>query len=329
MTAAPDVPLSQPRDLLRQMLLLRRFDERLVALVRQGVVPGHTSPYVGQEAIAVGVAAELSPGDIVSSHHRPTGHALAAGLDPGRLLAELLGRADGYCRGMAGKHQVSSLAHGFLGANGIVGGGIPLAVGAALSHRLAGTDRIAVAYFGDGATNTGAFHEALNLAAVWSLPVLFVCENNGYAYSSRQEDHQRVHDISDRAAAYGMPGQTVDGNDIEAVQAAIKPAVTRTREGAGPTLFDVKTYRWYGQYDVDDSLSYRTQAEIDAWKQRCPIETFRARLEARGDLTAGAFVALEREVEIVVEQAVERALASPLLLAHEAARHVYAPSEMR
>ena len=250
-------------DLLARMLLIRRFDERLIALHQQKLVPGHTSPYVGQEAIAIGVAAELCNGDVVASHHRPTGHALAAGLEPARLLAELMGREGGHCRGRAGKHQVSSLEHGFLGANGVVGGGIPIATGAALGLKMRGTDRIAISYFGDGATNTGAFHEALNLAAVWSLPVVFVCENNGYAFSTRQQDHQRIRDIAERADGYGMPGQIADGNDIDAVRDAVRPAIARARAGDGPTLLDLKTHRWYGQYDADDSLAYRTQAEIE------------------------------------------------------------------
>lgn len=307
-------------NLLRHMLLLRRFDERLVGLQREGVVPGHTSPYVGQEAIAVGVAAELSPGDIVSSHHRPTGHALAAGLSPASLLAELCGRSAGACRGMAGKHQVISLAHGFLGANGVVGGGMPLAVGAALGLRLQNKKAVSVAYFGDGATNTGAFHETLNLAAVWDLPVIFVCENNGYAFSTRQDAHQRIRDISDRAAAYGMPGAAVDGNDLDAVREAVRPAIARARAGEGPTLFDMKTYRWYGQYDADDSLSYRSQEEIDRWKERCPIEGYRRRLA----LAPGKFAAMSAAVDAVIAAAVTEALASPPVDPALAATLVYA-----
>jgi TPP-dependent pyruvate/acetoin dehydrogenase alpha subunit len=298
-------------DLLARMLLIRRFDERLLDLQKQTLLPGFTSPYIGQEAIAVGVAAELAPGDMVASHHRPTGHALAAGLDPGRLMAELVGRSGGYCRGKAGKHQVSALAHGFLGANGVVGGGIPIAVGAALSQRLRRGGAATIAYFGDGATNTGAFHEALNLAAVWSLPVVFACENNGYAFSSRQQDHQRVKDIAERAAGYGMPGAVVDGNDIEAVREAARTALARARAGEGPTLLDLKTYRWHGQYDADDSLSYRTQDEIDAWKRRCPVEGYRRRLEQRGELATDGFAALAAAVESVLDRAVAWALASP------------------
>jgi pyruvate dehydrogenase E1 component alpha subunit len=313
-----------PRALLAQMLLLRRFDERLLVLQKQGLVPGHTSPYVGQEAIAVGVAAELSPGDLVSSHHRPTGHALAAGLEPGFLLAELLGRSAGYCKGMAGKHQVSSLAHGFLGANGVVGGGIPLAIGAALAQHMQRTDRVTVAYFGDGATNTGAFHESVNLAAVWNLPVLFICENNGYAFSTRQQDHQRVKNISDRAAAYGIVGESVDGNDIEAVQAAVHPALARARGAGGPTLFDFKTYRLYGQYDADDSLSYRSQQEIDSWKERCPIESYRKRLHARRELTDGDFALLSDEANNILARAEEEARTSAPLPASDMTRFVYA-----
>jgi acetoin:2,6-dichlorophenolindophenol oxidoreductase subunit alpha len=321
--------MSQAINLLRQMLLLRRFDERLVALQKEGLLPGHTSPYVGQEAIAVGVAAELSPGDMVSSHHRPTGHALAAGLDPGLLMAELLGRSKGYCKGMAGKHQVSSLKHGFLGANGVVGGGIPLAIGAALAQQMQKTGGVTVAYFGDGATNTGAFHESLNLAAVWNLPVLFICENNGYAFSTRQQDHQRVHDISDRAAAYGMPGEHGDGNDIEAVRDAVRAAVARARTGEGPTLFDFKTYRLYGQYDADDSLSYRSQEEIDSWKQRCPVVGYRRLLTDRAELTDDAFDALSRDVETIVARAEQEARTAPRTRPSEAARYVYAESSVR
>jgi acetoin:2,6-dichlorophenolindophenol oxidoreductase subunit alpha len=316
-------------DLLGRMLLIRRLDERLLGLQQEKLVPGHTSPYVGQEAIAVGVAAELRSGDVVASHHRPTGHALAAGLDPGQLLAELMGREGGYCRGKAGKHQISSLAHGFLGANGVVGGGIPIAVGAALGLKLRKTDHVAVAYFGDGATNTGAFHEALNLAAVWNLPLLLVCENNGYAFSTRQQDHQRIRDIAERAAAYGMPGQVVDGNDIDAVREAVRPAVARARAGEGPTLLDMKTHRWYGQYDADDSLAYRSQAEIDSYKAHCPIETCRARLAARGKLNARAFAALDDEVRMTIEQSVAWALASPPSPLSERDRHVYADSDVR
>jgi acetoin:2,6-dichlorophenolindophenol oxidoreductase subunit alpha len=315
---------ASPADVWSRMLLIRRFDEKLLALQKQGVVPGHSSPYVGQEAIAVGVAAELAPGDLVASHHRPTGHALAADLDPGRLFAELMGRSGGYCRGKAGKHQVTSLEHGFLGANGVVGGGIPLAVGAALGLRLQGKRAVTVAYFGDGATNTGAFHEALNLAAVWSLPVIFLCENNGYAFSTRQQDHQRIKDIADRAAAYGMPGAVVDGNDIDAVRDSVRPALRRARAGEGPSLIDAKTYRWYGQYSAEDSLSYRTQEEIDSWRRRCPIEGYRRRLVEAGALAPEAFEALSRAVDAVLERAAEWALASPPSPAAEAAQHVYA-----
>jgi acetoin:2,6-dichlorophenolindophenol oxidoreductase subunit alpha len=328
----PVAPAPEPAvtdiDLIARMLLIRCLDERLIELKRIGMVPGHTSPYVGQEAIAVGVAAELSHGDVVASHHRPTGHALAAGLDPARLLAELMGRAGGYCRGRAGKHQVSSLAHGFLGANGVVGGGIPIAVGAALGLRLKGSDRVAVAYFGDGATNTGAFHEALNLAAVWNLPVLFACENNGYAFSTRQQDHQRIGDIAERAAGYGMPGCVADGNDIDAVRAAVRPAVARARAGAGPTLLDMKTHRWYGQYDADDSLAYRSRAEIESYRAHCPIATCHARLAARGELGAQAYESLEREVRAAIERAVEWALASPPSAPDER-DDVYATSDVR
>jgi len=328
-TPANQLTASQPLELLRRMLLLRRFDERLLELGREGLVPGHTSPYVGQEAIAVGVAAELAPGDLVGSHHRPTGHALAAGLDPGLLLAEFFGRAAGYCKGLAGKHQVSALQHGFLGANGVVGGGIPIAVGAALAQRMQATGGVTVAYFGDGATNTGAFHESLNLAAVWNLPVVFVCENNGYAFSTRQQQHQRVDNVSDRANAYGMPGTTADGNDIEMVRTVVRAAIARARASAGPTLCEFKTYRIYGQYDADDTLSYRSRHEVENWKRRCPIEAYRTRLRARKELTDDAFAALRSSVEAELARSEDAARRSALLSPSQAARYVYADSDVR
>jgi TPP-dependent pyruvate/acetoin dehydrogenase alpha subunit len=324
MAAAGNIDLASPLALLSGMLLIRRFDECLLALKSQGELPGHTSPYIGQEAIAIGVAAELAAGDCVASHHRPTGHALAAGLDPARVMAELLGRSGGYCRGRAGKHQIVALEHGFLGANGVVGGGIPIAVGAALGLRLQRKRAAVVAYFGDGATNTGAFHEALNLAAVWSLPVVFVCENNGYAYSTRQQDHQRVASIADRAAAYGMPGAVADGNDVEAVRDAARPALARARAGEGPTLLDLKTYRWYGQYDADSSLAYRSQEEIDSWKRRCPIETYRRRLSERGALSTAAYDEIVSRIDAGIARAREWALASPPAPLSEVAAPVYA-----
>lgn len=326
---ANQVIARQPLELLQRMLLLRRFDERLLELQKEGLVPGHTSPYVGQEAIAVGVAAELVSGDVVSSHHRPTGHALASGLDPGLLLAEFFGRVAGYCKGLAGKHQISSLQHGFLGANGVVGGGIPIAIGAALAQRMQATSGVTVAYFGDGATNTGAFHESLNLAAVWDLPVIFICENNGYAFSTRQQDHQRVRNTCDRASAYGIPGATADGNDIEAVRAAACVAISRARAGMGPTLLDFKTYRVYGQYDADDSLSYRSHEEIENWKRRCPIEMYRARLKARKELTDATLAALRMDVEAELVHAEEKARRSAVLAPSQPARYVYADSKIR
>ena len=318
-----------PLDLLGCMLLIRRFDERLLGLQKRSLIPGHTSPYVGQEAVAVGIAAELQPGDHVASHHRPTGHALAAGLEPGRLFAEFLGREGGYCRGKAGKHQVSSMAHGFIGANGVVGGGIPLAVGAALGLSLLGRKAVTIAYFGDGAANTGAFHESLNLAAVWKLPVIFVCENNGYAFSTKQEDHTLIEHISDRGAAYGMPGVVAEGNDIEALRLVVRPALARARAGEGPTLIDVKTYRWYGQHDGDDSLSYRSQEEIDSWKRRCPIETYRNRLLERAELTETAYSELTESVETALQIGEDWAVASSPAPLAEAGMHVYADSEVR
>ena len=245
---------SSASDLLTRMLLIRRFDERLLRLQKQGLIPGHTSPYIGQEAIAVGVAAELAEGDFVASHHRPTGHALMAGLDPGRVLAELLGRVGGYCRGKAGKHQLTSLEHGFLGANGVVGGGIPLAVGAALGQKLRGTNGVTVAYFGDGATNTGAFHEAVNLAAVWNLPVLFVCETT--ATHSRRDSRITSATLILPTAPQLMvcPGRSLTGTTwmrfgLLSAQLSIPPALdmgpcSSTRKPTAGTASTMLTTAW-------------------------------------------------------------------------------------
>src|SRR6185295_3923962 len=185
-------------------------------------------------------------------------------------MAELFGKRSGVAGGYGGSMHLLDVDRHFLGGWGIVGGHLPIAVGAALALDYQDAPGAVLCQFGDGATNTGAFHEALNLAAVWSLPVIFLCENNGYAFSTRQQDHQRIKDIADRAAAYGMPGAVVDGNDIDAVRDSVRPALRRARAGEGPSLIDAKTYRWYGQYSAEDSLSYRTQEEIDSWKRRCP-----------------------------------------------------------
>lgn len=252
------------------MLLIRRFEERAAQLRALGFVPGFLHPYIGQEAVAVGVCSALGPEDVLTSTHRGHGHMLARGADPARMYAELFARIDGYNKGKGGSLHMIDKALGFLGANGIVGGGIPLAAGAALELKRTGTSALAVSFFGDGATNEGSFHETLNLASLWRLPVLFVCENNLYGEFTRQDRHQTIVDVADRASSYAMKGMVVDGNDVFTVRAAALEAADRARSGDGPTLIEAKTYRHKGHFE-GDMARYRPQEEVDAWMARDPL----------------------------------------------------------
>jgi pyruvate dehydrogenase E1 component alpha subunit len=271
------------KDLYRSMVLIREAEETVLRLFSQNRMPGFIHSYIGEEATAVGVCAPLRPDDYVSSTHRGHGHIVAKGGDLRLFFAELYGKASGYCKGKGGSMHVADLDLGILGANGIVGGGIPIAAGAALAAQLRGTDQVAVSFMGDGATDIGVFHESLNLAALWDLPVVFVVENNGYADFIAQRDHQRIEQVSGRAAGYGMAGETVDGNDVEEVQRAAGDAVDRARSGHGPTLLECVTYRWRGHFEGDPQ-PYRTQDEVEAWKERDPLVLAEWRLSDRGEL---------------------------------------------
>jgi acetoin:2,6-dichlorophenolindophenol oxidoreductase subunit alpha len=271
------------KDLYRSMVLIREAEETVLRLFSQNRMPGFIHSYIGEEATAVGVCAPLRPDDYITSTHRGHGHILAKGGDLKLFFAELYGKAAGYCKGKGGSMHVADLDLGILGANGIVGGGIPIAAGAALAAQLRGTDQVAVSFMGDGATDIGVFHESLNLAALWDLPVVFVVENNGYADFIAQRDHQRIEQVSGRAAGYGMPGQTVDGNDVEQVLQAASEAVDRARAGRGPTLLECVTYRWRGHFEGDPQ-PYRTQDEVEAWKERDPLVLAERRLSHRGEL---------------------------------------------
>jgi pyruvate dehydrogenase E1 component alpha subunit len=255
----------------RQMALVRHAEETLLRLFDNAEMPGFIHSYIGEEATGVGVCAALEKDDMITSTHRGHGHIIAKGGDLGLFFAELYGKAAGYCKGKGGSMHVADLDLGILGANGIVGGGVPLAAGAALAASMDGSRRISVAFMGDGATDIGPFHETLNLAAVWSLPVVFVVENNGFADFIRVSDHQKIARISDRAAAYGMPGETVDGNDVEAVYEAASRAAARARAGEGPTLLECVTYRWRGHFEGDPQ-PYRTQDEVEGWKGKDPLK---------------------------------------------------------
>jgi TPP-dependent pyruvate/acetoin dehydrogenase alpha subunit len=284
---------------LGQMLLIRELEQRLDGYGREKLIRGSAHPSVGMEAVAVGVSAVLEPRDAIASTHRGHAHCLARGADPGRLLAEIFGRRDGYCGGKGGSMHVAVPELGILGTNGIVGASIGIATGAALAAQLAGDGSVAVAYFGDGATNQGLFHESLNLASLWSLPVVYVCENNHFAQSARLEDMVRNPELSSRAASYGIPGVDVDGMDVRAVRAAAATAVARAREGGGPTLLVADTYRYFGHMIADTQI-YRSPDEIGVWRARDPIERLAGELVAAGRLDpAGLDDARDRATETV------------------------------
>ncbi|MFI7701874.1 thiamine pyrophosphate-dependent dehydrogenase E1 component subunit alpha [Nonomuraea sp. NPDC049480] len=296
--AADDVPFPPDviRDLHERMVRIRLFETEAGRLMEAGRLPGFLHLYPGQEAVAAGVMSVLTDADQITSTHRGHGHAVAKGADLRRMYAELFGRVTGYCRGRGGSMHINDLSIGMLGANGIVGAGIPIAVGAAFAGVYRGDGTVAVAFFGDGASNIGSFHEAANLAAVLRLPVILVCENNGYAEFTPQERHMLLTDVADRASAYGMPSAVVDGMDALAVRAAATEAVERARAGGGPTLLEAKTYRYYDHQGVKGlRIQYRTQEEVDAWKARDPITLIEER-------AAAARVASREELEAVWER---------------------------
>jgi 2-oxoisovalerate dehydrogenase E1 component len=288
---------------------IRRFEEAVRDLLEMGKLDGAVHLSIGQEAVAAGVCATLLPGDTIASTHRGHGHVIAKGADLTRMFAELLGRETGYCHGRGGSMHIADLSLGILGANGIVGAGIPLTVGAAYAHQRQGENRVAVAFFGDGAVNQGAFHEALNLAAVWQLPAIFVCENNGYAASVPQTKHQREQTIAKRAIGYGMPGVTVDGNDALAVYAAASEAVARARHGGGPTLIECKTYRHSGH--TARSADLRPALELAAWKERDPLIQLERRYDALDVEAPDRRRQLDADLDAVIERAIAEAESAP------------------
>jgi pyruvate dehydrogenase E1 component alpha subunit len=294
-----------------RMLTIRLFEEAVERLFREGRIGGTTHTCIGQEAVAVGAAAALLPQDAITSTHRGHGHFIARGGDPGRMLAELFGRATGYSAGRGGSQMMMDVSIGFYGANGITGAGIPFAAGLALDARLRGTNRVTVCLFGDGAANQGVFHETLNLASLWKLPVVFLCENNGYAMSTasgRGLAHPR---IADRAAAYAMPSADVDGNDLPAVRQAVADAAQRARDGNGPTLLECRTYRLSG-HSRGDTREYRPRAEEEAAWENEPIRRFEALLLAQGLLDETTRAARHEAARARIEAAILFAESSPL-----------------
>ena len=320
-------------DALRTMWTIRRFEEALEDLYSRGMLHGTNHLSIGQEAVAVGVCGALTDGDLITSTHRGHGHSIAHGADPMRMMAELLGRTDGYCRGRGGSMHIADVASGNLGANGIVAGSMTIAVGAALSMRMQEKDAVVVCFFGDGAANEGSFHEALNLAGVWDLPVLFLCENNQYGMSMSQDDSTAGGSVAARGAAYGIEGQRVDGNDLDAVFAAAQEKVAEMRAGGGPALLEAVTYRYRGHSKSDRNL-YRTLDEIESWRnERDPVDRFEAAAVASGRLTADEVDEIRDEARAAIRDAVGRAVRSPeadvsdLVDAAYAGRSTAAPTE--
>jgi pyruvate dehydrogenase E1 component alpha subunit len=329
-TAVPEPPEAlPPRDRLlwiyERMTLIRGFEERVQWLVKTGVPMGPVHLYAGQEACAAGVCAALEPGDWIASTHRGHGHCIAKGVEVHRMMAELYGKATGTNRAKGGSMHMTDVRVGVLGVNPIVGIGATHAVGAALSAKVRKTRQVAVTFFGEGAAGFGALHEAMNLAAIWNLPVIFVCENNGYSQSTPVEYAISVRNIADRAPAYSMPGVVVDGQDALAVWEAAKAAVVRARAGYGPSLIECKTYRYYGHHQSDDTRRYRTQEEEEEAHRRDCILGFREQMAAAGILSAEELSAIDDRNREKLDQAVAFAEAGPLPDPAELFMDVYVP----
>jgi TPP-dependent pyruvate/acetoin dehydrogenase alpha subunit len=304
------------------MLTIRRFEERCNYLFMQGRIPSTLHLYIGQEAVATGVCAHLRSTDYVTSTHRPHGHAIAKGVSPRAIMAELFAKESGCCRGKGGSMHVGDIRVGMPPAIAIVGGGLPVAAGLALAAKRLGTDGVAVSFFGDGAANEGAFHEALNMAALWNLPVVFVCENNLYAASTPLATAFKIQNIAERAAAYGMPGEVVDGMDVLAVYAAAGRAIAHARAGGGPTLLECKTYRFCG-HSRSDPRTYRAKEEEAEWARLDPILRLGDQLVTTGLATAETLAGIEQGVAAEIDDAVAFAEASPSPAPEDALQHVF------
>ncbi len=299
-------------DLHRRMVRIRRFEESSGKLVETGEMPGFLHLYVGQEAVAAGLMSVLTDEDQITSTHRGHGHAIAKGAEFRPMFAELYAKTTGYCKGRGGSMHIVDMNRGMLGANAIVGGGIPIAVGAAFASQYRGDGTVAVSFFGDGATNIGAFHESVNMAAVWDLPCIFVIENNGYAEFTSQERHMRLTDIAERASSYGIPGVIVDGMDALAVREVALEAVARAKRGEGPTLIEAKTYRFFDHQGIKGMrIPYRDPAEVEAWKSRDAIRLIETIGIERGLATAEEFERIWAEVEADIQDGIDFARNSP------------------
>jgi len=308
---------------LSRMHLIRKFEEAAEASYMRGLIHGTMHLSIGQEASAVGATYELRRDDYILSTHRGHGHCIAKGADPALMFAEFFGKENGYCHGRGGSMHIADVEGGNLGANGIVAGGLPIAVGVGMSIKAQKQDRVCMVFFGDGAANEGAFHESLNMASIWRLPIVFVCENNKYGMSMDIARAMAVPNVADRAAAYAMPGIAVDGNDLPAVVAAAAPAIDLARRGGGPSLLECKTYRLRGHSKSDRNL-YRTKEEIEAWRDKDAIRRLERELVAHGRFAEADLLALEAAAQKTIDEALEFAKASPDPDPAELARDVYA-----
>ncbi len=324
MNLSANLPPEQQRAMLRRMLTIRRFEERASDDYRAGKIYGVVHCYIGEEAIAVGVCSTLGPSDRIISTHRGHGHCIAKGADLNRMMAELYGRQAGYCKGKGGSMHIADFNIGMLGANGIVAGGISIVTGAGLAAQMEGKGDVAVAFFGDGASNAGPFHECLNIAATWKLPMVYVCENNMWAAQTPAAATHAMGDVAGRATGYGIPGVVVDGNDVFAVRQAAAAAVQRARAGDGPTLIECKTYRWRAHTERHGQADPRDRAEVEAWLRKDPIALLEHQLRQQGELDDSGMRAMEREIADTLQAAVAFAEASPHPLPEQATDDVFA-----
>lgn len=310
-------------EMLRRMILIREFELRAITERERGLIPGFIHAAIGQEATATGACMALDKSDVITSNHRGHGHMLAKGGDPARLMAELAGHATGYCGGKGGSLHIADFEIGNLGANGIVGGGLPIATGASLAFQMRRENRVALAFFGDGTTNQGAFHESLNMAGVWELPIIYFCENNHYAQSTPLHKHTALTQLSKRAESYGIVGVTVDGNDVIAVYNAVREAVIRARQHEGATLIEALTYRWHGHYEGDPQV-YKPEGELDQWQERDPITLLSAALMTHNLIDTEGIAELSADVLAQLDAAVEFVRSSPYPATEAAFMDVFA-----
>ncbi|NVM52689.1 MAG: thiamine pyrophosphate-dependent dehydrogenase E1 component subunit alpha [Candidatus Helarchaeota archaeon] len=306
------IDLELALSMYKMMVKIRIFEENVRKLARRVKINGFVHTYAGEEAVAVGACLNLRKDDFITSTHRGHGHIIAKGGDIKSMMAELFGKETGICRGIGGSMHIADTALGILGANGIVGGGLPISVGAGLSATYRKTDQVTICFFGDGASNQGTFHESLNLAAVWKLPVVFICENNLYAFFTAQKDHQTIKDIAVRAKAYGIPSEVVDGMDVIQVYQAVNRAVQRARKGEGPMLVECKTYRYSGQTDIPpDPELYRTKDEVKEWRKKDPIQRLKNEMIKDNKITEEELSAIDEAFKKEIKEAIDFAKKSP------------------